>query len=322
MFSCSNDLREAGLSANPGSIGIPEGQAILGFAKLHQPPSIIDAENVRATAQKSKINNDLAAKPLPLSPWSRSNLKRWFDIACVLSFSPLIILAYMLIGVAVYLTSRGPVLFRQERLGCNGRVFTIFKFRTMVDRRGIEDGPVVTTSGHQGFTVVGPFLRRWKLDELPQLLNVLRGDMSLVGPRPKIPKQQILNLICRPGITGAATIVFAREEFALANIRHDHLDSYYRTVVLPAKHQLDNRYMSTATFASDFGLNPKSVFRKWDEDALRDLLSPEEYTALYPVRGIDVAGRSQQDLPPVTWKKYSDWPMLPEGLGDPPENRC
>jgi lipopolysaccharide/colanic/teichoic acid biosynthesis glycosyltransferase len=280
---------EAGLSANPTSFGVSEGDAISGFLKLHEPQSRIDPENVSATALRSMRKNELVDDPQlrPLSSWSRSPLKRTFDIVSVLSFSPLLILVHMLIGVAVCFTSRGPILFRQKRVGRNGRTFTIFKFRTMIDRRGVDDRPAVTTSDNQGFTAVGPFLRRWKLDELPQLVNVLRGDMSLVGPRPKIPEHQMLSLNCRPGITGAATIVFAREEFELAKICPDRLDAYYRAVVLPAKHQLDNRYMSSATFTSDLRLILKSVFRDWGEGALRSLLSSKESTAPYSFRAIE-----------------------------------
>ena len=121
-----------------------------------------------------------------LSPWSRSGAKRLFDCACVLPVLLLLVPALLAIALAVRLTSPGPVLFLQQRMGRNGRTFTILKFRTMIHATD-EPHNAVTTAANQAFTPIGPFLRRWKLDELPQLLNVLAGDMSLVGPRPKMP---------------------------------------------------------------------------------------------------------------------------------------
>lgn len=213
-----------------------------------------------------------------LSTWSASARKRLFDIFCVVSALPLAVPAFLLAGLAVRLTSRGPVLFRQQRMGMHGRTFTIYKFRTMPVRPATTARPNVTTSINQRFTPVGPFLRRWKLDELPQLLNILRGDMSLVGPRPKMPCHQATDLNCRPGITGRATIVFAREEAALAGIPLSQLDAYYHGVVLPLKQILDEEYMSKATFASDFQLIVKSVLRRWEELRLSDLPMSAQFT--------------------------------------------
>jgi len=206
-----------------------------------------------------------------LSPWSRSSAKRVFDCVCVLSMMPVIIPLFLAVGLAVRLTSSGPVLFLQQRMGRYGRIFTILKFRTMTHCSDSEHQPV-TTSGNQCFTSVGPFLRRWKLDELPQLFNVLAGHMSLVGPRPKLPEHAISNLPCRAGITGAATIAFAREEAILDRVPRNHLKSFYHSVVLPAKHQLDADYMAHATFVSDLKLILDSVLRHWDSAILENLL--------------------------------------------------
>lgn len=208
----------------------------------------------------------------PLSKWSASTLKRLFDIGCVLCSLPITLPAFIVTGLAVRITSRGPVLFHQQRMGHNGRPFTIYKFRTMPVRRSSSTRPIVTTSINQRFTPVGPFLRRWKLDELPQLFNVLRGDMSLVGPRPKVASHQSNDLRCRPGITGRATIVFAREEVTLASIPLSQLDAYYHGVVLPLKQILDDDYMAKATFVSDLELIVSSVLRKWDDLQLSDLI--------------------------------------------------
>jgi len=130
--------------------------------------------------------------------------KRAFDCACVLLMMPLILPMLLAIALAVRLTSPGPVLSSNSAWD-GTQDFTIMKFRTMIHRSDGAHQPV-TTSGNQRFTLVGPFLRRWKLDELPQLFNVLIGNMSLVGPRPKLPEHAISNLPCRAGITGAATI--------------------------------------------------------------------------------------------------------------------
>ena len=129
---------------------------------------------------------------------------------CALIALPLLMPVFLVIALAILFTSQGPVLFLQKRAGRHNRGFTILKFRTLEHReQGTHNS--VTTAENQRFTPVGPFLRKWKLDELPQLLNVLIGDMKSRGHRPKLLKHQLGRLHCRPGITGAATIAFARE---------------------------------------------------------------------------------------------------------------
>jgi lipopolysaccharide/colanic/teichoic acid biosynthesis glycosyltransferase len=207
-----------------------------------------------------------------VSAWSRSGAKRFFDCACIIPVTPLLIPLFFVIGLAVRLTSSGPVLFMQKRMGRHGREFIIVKFRTLVH---CEDRAhhAVTTADNQRFTPIGPFLRRWKLDELPQLWNVLKGDMSLVGARPKLPEHQIGELQCRPGITGAATIAFAREENFLARLPKHDLNDYYFEKILPAKHEIDAEYMARATFFSDFKLLIDTVLRRWDTSVMVDLMS-------------------------------------------------
>jgi lipopolysaccharide/colanic/teichoic acid biosynthesis glycosyltransferase len=219
------------------------------------------------------IDKAVAYQMRPVSKWSGSVWKRAFDVACVVCTLPLTMPVFVLTGLAVRISSRGPVLFRQKRMGMNGQPFTILKFRTMPFRRhpGTKR-PSVTTSINQRFTPVGPFLRRWKLDELPQLINVLFGHMSIVGPRPKMPHHQTALLNCRPGITGRATIVFAREETVLSPLPSCQLDGVYHKVVLPLKQRLDEEYMAAATFASDVKLIVNSVFRKWEDLDLRHLI--------------------------------------------------
>jgi lipopolysaccharide/colanic/teichoic acid biosynthesis glycosyltransferase len=205
------------------------------------------------------------------SHWSRSVSKRLFDCACVLLALPFLLPILLVIGLAVRLTSPGPVLFLQKRVGRHGKLFTILKFRSMLHVSD-KSHRAVTTAGNQKFTSIGPFLRRFKLDELPQLLNVLWGDMSLVGPRPKMPEHVIDDLPCRPGITGAATIAFAREESVLDRVPKQHLDSFYHFAVLPAKRKLDSDYMAGATFSSDFEIIINSVLRRWDDSVMEGLL--------------------------------------------------
>jgi len=215
---------------------------------------------------KNIIAIDASRQPEPacISQWSASAAKRRFDLVCVVLTLPLTLPILLLTALAVRLTSRGPVLFRQRRMGCHGRAFVIFKFRTMHVRTSADRG-TITTLLNQPFTPVGPFLRHWKLDELPQVFNVLRGDMSLVGPRPRIPRSEPSPLPCRPGITGRATLVFAQEESALTRVREADLDFYYDSVILPMKRRLDADYMSEATFRSDLGMIVRSLFRRWEE---------------------------------------------------------
>lgn len=225
---------------------------------------------------EDNIRSDSSPSGKPASLWSLSRRKRLFDCACVLLALPLVLPVFLLIAVAVRLTSAGPALFLQKRMGWHGRTFTILKFRTML--HDVDKGHhAVTTANNQKFTTIGPFLRRYKLDELPQLVNVILGHMSLVGPRPKMPEHMVAQLNCRPGITGAATIAFAREELLLDRIPKQSLNDYYHSVVLPAKSQLDATYMASATFRSDLRLIFDSVLRRWDSFTAETLLTVWEY---------------------------------------------
>jgi len=193
------------------------------------------------------------------SPWSVSALKRCIDVAfaavALLLFWPLLVLA----AVLVRYESPGPVIFRQKRVGRNGVLFTVLKFRTMaLDAQ--EDGPSLTKRGDPRVTRFGGFLRKYKLDELPQLVNVLRGDMSLIGPRPKLPHLEVMHMPFRPGLTGAATLAFRCEEEMLQDIPDDELEAYYCRTIKPLKAKIDWDYMGEATLASDFSLLYETVF--------------------------------------------------------------
>lgn len=191
------------------------------------------------------------------SPWVLSATRRCLDftvaLTALLGLAPLLLLA----GVLVRVGSRGPVFFRQRRMGRNGREFTLYKFRSMTPEKG--RGASITVAGDARITPVGAFLRRFKLDEIPQFWNVLRGDMCLVGPRPKLPHHEALHMDCRPGITGAATLAFRREEEFLAGIPAHELEAFYELFVKPAKAQLDLDYTRNASFASDLGILGRTV---------------------------------------------------------------
>jgi lipopolysaccharide/colanic/teichoic acid biosynthesis glycosyltransferase len=183
------------------------------------------------------------------SRWALSAIRRALEIV-VASLALMALLPVMLCAaIFVRLGSAGPVFFRQRRMGRNGREFILYKFRSMCPKKGSNSS--ITVSGDVRITPVGALLRRYKLDELPQFWNVLRGDMSLVGPRPKLPHHEALHMACRPGITGVATLAFRKEEEFLSEIPEDQLETFYEMFVKPAKAQLDLEYMRTATLTSD-----------------------------------------------------------------------
>jgi lipopolysaccharide/colanic/teichoic acid biosynthesis glycosyltransferase len=153
----------------------------------------------------------------------------------LLLLSPLL----LIIAIVIKLTGRGPVFFRQRRLGQQGRPFELVKFRSMVERAA-GGGPLVTAGDDGRITPLGRILRRTKLDELPQLWNVLRGDMSLVGPRPEVPRYvahypELFDLVLcqRPGITDVCTLQLRNEEQILAGAADP--ERYYVEKLLPRK---------------------------------------------------------------------------------------
>jgi lipopolysaccharide/colanic/teichoic acid biosynthesis glycosyltransferase len=222
-----------------------------------------DPGEVPVNVQMPARGGERRSKPLPFmigkermvsdaSPWAMSTVRRVLE--CAVGAAALVLLMPVLLfaAVLVWLDSRGPVLFRQRRMGRNGKEFTLFKFRSMRVEEGRQT--CITVSGDARITRAGAFLRRHKLDELPQFWNVLRGDMALVGPRPKLPHLEPLHMRCRPGITGAATLAFRDEEALLSGIPRNELEAFYELYIKPAKATLDMEYMRTATFRSDVHL--------------------------------------------------------------------
>jgi lipopolysaccharide/colanic/teichoic acid biosynthesis glycosyltransferase len=173
----------------------------------------------------------------------------------VLSAAGLLVASPILLfsAAAIALTSKGPVLFRQQRVGRGGELFTLVKFRTMRPSKGLS----VTARDDPRITGIGRLLRRTKLDELPELWNVLRGDLSLVGPRPEVPDyvdrespdwREILRV--RPGITDPVTLRLRDEESLMASVTGDR-NRYYREVLQPRKLQGYRDYLSRRTWRTD-----------------------------------------------------------------------
>lgn len=186
-------------------------------------------------------------------------LKRTFDI--VSSFVGLVVLfpVFLVIALWIKLSSTGPILFYQTRVGLNGKNFSILKFRTMVvdaDKLGLK----VTVGKDPRITTCGHFLRRYKLDELPQLANVLLGTMSVVGPRPEVPefmneypdaiRQKILSV--RPGITDKASIEFTNEAEILAASKDPR--SSYVNEIMPIKAKYYTEYVDNYSFSRDISI--------------------------------------------------------------------
>lgn len=190
-------------------------------------------------------------------------MKRAFDIV-VSAWALLLLLPLIVItAIAIKSDSRGPVFYRQVRVGRLSRPFVLYKFRSMrvgADAQGLLSVSSGATEDPRT-TRVGVLLRRTKWDEVPQLLNVLKGDMSIVGPRPEVPlyvtqytQEQKLVLSVRPGLTDPASIYYRNESEVLANGAQQNgcsADQYYTTVILPHKLALSLAYIRTRSFGSD-----------------------------------------------------------------------
>ncbi len=189
---------------------------------------------------------------IPVSGWIASRARRIIDISVASSVLCLFAIPMAVIAVWIRLTSEGDAIFSQVRVGMGGQPFRIYKFRSMTQRKEKNHGSGLTRGGDDRVTPVGRILRKFKLDELPQFYNILRGDMSIVGPRPKLPQYAgLVDMPFRPGITGLASIIFRREEEILHAIRPEHMEQFYATAIKPLKTHLDVCYMCKANLLSD-----------------------------------------------------------------------
>src|SRR5882762_9367217 len=190
------------------------------------------------------------------SKWCTSPGKRIFD-AVFATILLVFTLPFMLLASLAVLTSPGPLFFASDRVGQRGKRIRVLKFRTMHHRK--ELGVQLTRRGDDRITRAGRFLRSWKIDELPQFINVVRGDMSLVGPRPD--SAEFLNTLptslrsvlasVKPGVTSVATLIFRNEEDLLSRTPENELTSYYVKTLLPEKVCVDLEYACHATMFTD-----------------------------------------------------------------------
>ena len=181
-------------------------------------------------------------------------LKRLFDIIfCLIAF-PIMLPLFAVIGLVIKLDSPGSVFYRGQRTGLNGKPFRIFKFRTMIADAERKGGPSTALNDHR-LTNSGRFLRKYKIDELPQFINVLKGEMSIVGPRPQVERytklydeeeQTILSL--RPGLTDFASIKFVNLDQILGD---ESVDEKYLKEIEPIKNKLRIKYVKDHSFWVD-----------------------------------------------------------------------
>ena len=194
-------------------------------------------------------------------------LKFLFDR--MMSFVGLLFLCPVLLVVAVLIRIKmpgGPVIFKQQRVGLHGNLFTMYKFRSMTVS---HSGNSISVAGESRITPLGAVLRKYKLDELPELWNVLKGDMSFVGPRPDVPGytdklqgEDRLILELRPGITGPASLKYANEEEILATVSDPV--AYNDNVIFPDKVKINLDYYRNHTFCGDIQLIFQTIFRSYE----------------------------------------------------------
>ncbi|HJM15975.1 MAG TPA: sugar transferase [Flavobacteriales bacterium] len=191
-------------------------------------------------------------------------IKRIFDFSSSLLGLVILFPLLILISFAIKIGSSGPILFSQKRVGKDGKQFILIKFRSMMINQ--ESNNTATAKGDNRITTIGVFLRKYKLDELPELWNVLKGEMSLVGPRPDVSgyadklkgeDRKILKL--RPGITGTASLKYANEEEILA--AQDDPQKYNDEVIFPDKVKVNLEYYENQTLWLDIKIIFATIFR-------------------------------------------------------------
>jgi lipopolysaccharide/colanic/teichoic acid biosynthesis glycosyltransferase len=173
----------------------------------------------------------------------------------------------LIITIIIKLTSKGPVFYIAPRVGKNGKLFNMIKFRSMYVNADKKDEGSVTVKGDRRVSSIGKFLRKYKLDELPELLNILKGNMSFVGPRPDVPgyadhlkgdDRRVLEL--RPGITGPATLKYSNEELLLSKVEDPQ--KYNDEVIFPDKVKINLEYMDSWSLWLDIKIIFRTIFRK------------------------------------------------------------
>ena len=186
-------------------------------------------------------------------------LKRIFDI--ILSFIGIILFfpLMFLVGISIKLTSKGPVIFKQKRLTKGMKEFTILKFRSMNINFDKEAKGIQVKGNSNAITPIGQFIRKTKLDELPQLFNILVGDMSFIGPRPELPRrlkyyseEDKKIFMVRSGISSPASIVFSDEEYLMNQVKEP--EKFYLEQIMPYKIKLNLYYIKTRSFWNDIFL--------------------------------------------------------------------
>lgn len=189
--------------------------------------------------------------------------KRIFDIVATLIGGILLLPLIIVIIIWIKTTSKGPIFYIQKRVGLNFKEFNLYKFRSMVVNAD-RVGPSVTSGDDPRITKIGKILRRTKIDELPQLINVLKGDMSLVGPRPEVIKfveqkkeDYKIILSIKPGITDNAAIEYRNEETIME--QYENKEKAYIDIVLPQKIKLYKKYINNISFIGDLKLILKTI---------------------------------------------------------------
>lgn len=206
-------------------------------------------------------------------------LKRLFDIIAsfvgIIIFSPIMIV----LGLIIKMTSEGPMLFKQRRLTKNMKEFTILKFRSMRTDFDKEAKGIQVKGSSNAITPVGKFIRKSKLDELPQLFNILIGDMSFIGPRPELPRrlkyyseEDKKIFLVRSGISSPASIVFSDEEYLMNQVKDP--EKFYLEQIMPYKIKLNLYYVKTRNFWNDifliFATFLKIIDKVKDENIVKD----------------------------------------------------
>lgn len=194
-------------------------------------------------------------------------LKRCFDVVCSLILIILLSPVFLIIAIWIKMDSKGPIFYRQERITQYGRIFRIFKFRTMVTNAD-KIGTLVTTKNDARITRVGEKIRKYRIDEIPQLFNVLTGDMSFVGTRPEVKKyvdaytkEMYATLLLPAGVTSIASIEFKDEDEILGKADKKSIDNIYMKEVLPLKMKSNLKVLTSFSFVKEVEIMINTILK-------------------------------------------------------------